>query len=425
MKISNANSFRVSKIVQKNRFVKDILNSIVHQSGTALLVGGAVRDVFLNLPIKDLDFEVYGLTLEELQQVLEQYGPVSLVGKSFGVLRLHGLDVDWSLPRKDSSGRHPVVAYDPNMSYEQAFARRDLTVNAMGIDMQTFELIDPFGGLQDLEHKILRAPDLGFFAQDPLRLLRVMQFVGRFEMVVDEQLSQLCATMDLSKVSQERIEKEFTKLFLQSKRPSLGLVWLAKINKIHEFLPGIVLDDQLCMILDTSAQQNYATDLEKLAVMWAVIVSFLDVKNDHEFKQLTKKDKQILVDFMKRLSRHDQIIMQVANLVAYAQIVDNSLTDIQLKWLAFWLAPELSIRLLLKFIAVRYNLSTSNFLINRAGKLQVADQPEVPLLTGKDFLDVAQGVQLGNLVKSAYQIQIDEEVTDRLKLKQRLLTFRY
>ena len=100
MKVSTIISSRLSKIVQKKQFVKDILQSIIASSGRALLVGGAVRDLFLDLPIKDLDFEIYGLTLEQLQLILEQYGTVSMIGKSFGVLRLHGLDVDWSLPRK-------------------------------------------------------------------------------------------------------------------------------------------------------------------------------------------------------------------------------------------------------------------------------------------------------------------------------------
>ena len=110
MKVSNAIQVCVSKIVKNQRFVKDIFTSIFQQGGKVILVGGAVRDLFLEKEIKDLDFEVYGLSLEQLQKTLQQHGVVSLVGKSFGVLRLHGLDIDWSLPRKDSSGRHPVVA---------------------------------------------------------------------------------------------------------------------------------------------------------------------------------------------------------------------------------------------------------------------------------------------------------------------------
>lgn len=418
MKIPYVISLRVSKIVQKKQFVKDILNSIANSSGRALLVGGAVRDLFFNVPIKDLDFEVYGLTIEQLQKLLEQYGIVSLIGKSFGVLRLHGLDVDWSLPRTDSSGRHPVVAYDPTMSYEQAFIRRDLTINAMGIDMQSFELIDPFNGLQDLQDKILRAPDLTFFAQDPLRLLRVMQFTARFEMTVDEQLSQLCSTMDMSHVSCERIEQEFTKLFLWSRKPSRGLQWLDSIGKLHDFLPGLTLTLALHTKLNFTAELSFTDDHEKLVVMWAILVSFLEIKNStDEFKQLDRTYKQISIDFMKNITRHEQLIVQVVNLVAYAQIIPASVTDRQIKWLAVWLAPELSIRYLAKFMVVRSDWDQATDLAERAEKLEVLDAPQAPLLTGKDLLDVAQGVELGKLVKFAYQQQIDQGITDRFVLK--------
>lgn len=418
MKISNTISLRVSKIIQKKRFVKDILNSITDRSGRALLVGGAVRDIFLNISVKDLDFEVYGLTLEQLQEILEQHGPVSLQGKSFGVLRVHGLDVDWSLPRKDSSGRHPVVAYDPEMNYEQAFIRRDLTINAMGIDMQTFELIDPFDGLQDLEDKILGAPDLDFFGQDPLRLLRVMQFAGRFDMTVDEKLSQLCSSMDISKVSHERIEQEFAKLFLQAPKPSIGLQWLVAIGKFHELLPGVVIDQTLWKKLDFAAKLSFKNDQEKLVMMWAIVASFLEIKNsDLNFRQVTGQDMLPIVDFMKSISRHDQLIQQVAGLVTYARIIPQALSDVQIKWLAVWLAPDLSIRLLSQFMLIRHGVEQATNLAEQAQKLCVLDAPEPALLTGKDFLDVASGVELGRLVKLAYQEQIDQGLVDRSVLK--------
>ncbi len=421
MKVSNAISFRVSKIIQNKRFVKDILNSIISSSGRALLVGGAVRDLFLSLPIRDLDFEVYGLTLEQLQKILEEYGQVSLVGKSFGVLRVHGLDVDWSLPRKDSSGRHPVVAYDPDMSYEQAFIRRDLTVNAMGIDMQTFELIDPFGGLQDLEQKILRAPDLDFFEQDPLRLLRVMQFAGRFAMQVDEKLSHLCSVMDISKVSHERIEQEFAKLFLQARKPAVGLQWLMNIGKFQELLPEVVADQLLWSKINFSAGLTFKDDQEKLMMMWAIVASCLSEKNDHNFEQLHHKDLLSKIHFMKSMTRHEQLITQVAKLTSYAQMISGTLTDVQVKWLAVWLAPDLSIRQLSQFLLIRYDVQRATDCAEQAAKLGVLDAPEVALLTGKDFLDVVQGVELGKLVKVAYKIQIDQGLTDRSVLKKLVL----
>lgn len=422
MKISNVISICVSKIIQKKGFVKDILKSIESKSGRVLLVGGAVRDLLLDLPIKDLDFEVYGLSLEQLQELLGGYGKVSLVGKSFGVLKLHGLNVDWSLPRKDSSGRHPVVVSDPWMSYQDAFARRDVTINAMGIDLQTFELIDPFGGLQDLKNKILKAPDLDFFAQDPLRLLRVMQFAGRFVMQVDDQLSQLCAHIDIAQVSSERIEQEFKKLFVQAIQPSLGLQWLAKIGKFEELLPGLENHELLCKKLDQAVEQSYQSDAEKLVMMWAIVVSFLQrPKNESLFEQVSRAEKQPYIDFIQQINHQQSMMHEVVNCVVYAQKITENLTDVQMKWLAFWLAPDLSIRFLLQFYAILYDQSVEHFLI-QAQQLGVVEQPELPVLTGKDLFDCAQGTELGMLIKKSYQLQINYGILDKEILKSLLIT---
>lgn len=422
MNVANSISICVSKIVKNQRFVKDILNSIISLNGKVLLVGGAVRDIFLDLPMKDLDFEVYGLTMNELQHVLEQHGQVSLIGKSFGVLRLHGLNIDWSLPRKDSSGRHPTVTYDPFMSYEQAFIRRDLTINAMGVDMQSLVLIDPYGGMSDLRNKILRSPDLDFFAQDPLRVLRVMQFVGRFEMKVDEKLSDLCCHIDISSVSSERIEQEFLKLFLQSQRPSTGLKWLISINKFCELLPNIKTDDLLWLKLDNAAQQNYTTEQEKIVIMWAIIISFLDVpEQNYNFERLNYKKKQVYLSYMKKITGHKQMSEQITNLVVYAQMMIVNITDIQMKWLAVWLAPEISIRFLSKFIKIIKSQQASENILEQSEKLRVSDHPEIPVLTGKDFLDIADGPQVGLLVKKAYELQINQGLTDNFELKKRVI----
>lgn len=420
MKVLNTIQVRVSKIVENQRFVKDILISIFKQGGKVLLVGGAVRDIFLEKDCKDLDFEVYGLSLLQLEETLQQYGIVSFVGKSFGVLRLHGVDIDWSLPRQDSSGRHPVVAYDPAMSYEQAFIRRDLTMNAMGIDMQTYELIDIFGGLQDMQHKKLRSPDLNFFTQDPLRLLRVMQFAGRFEMEVDTALSDICKNMDLRAISQERIEQEFSKLFLQSTHPSIGLQWLVQINRFHDFFPHIDLNVKLMSQIDAAAQADYELSLDELAVIWSVIISDLPIlnqNNDMIFEQKKVYRSKLIADYMKKFTRHEQLIDKIISLVLYGSILDLSVTDVQLKWLAYWLTPTCSLKLLLSYIKIKKDIIDIDQLQKRVEQLGIMDDSIKPLLQGKDFLDVAQGKEIGLLVKKAYQLQIDLNIQDRFILK--------
>ena len=112
-----------------------IIHSIKQAGGIAYLVGGSVRDLVLQQPLKDFDIEVHNLTQEQLEAALAKHGTVMLIGKKFGVFKIAGLDADWSLPRKDSIGRKPTVAIDPSMTIQEACRRRDLTMNAMAINL--------------------------------------------------------------------------------------------------------------------------------------------------------------------------------------------------------------------------------------------------------------------------------------------------
>ena len=116
--------------------IPEIAQSIQRAGGRALAVGGYVRDRLLGHESKDCDIEVFGLELEALQELLEGFGRVLAVGRAFGVLRLADLDVDFSLPRRDSKvgpgHRGFDVEVDPTLDFETASRRRDLTVNSMG-----------------------------------------------------------------------------------------------------------------------------------------------------------------------------------------------------------------------------------------------------------------------------------------------------
>ena len=157
----------------------------------ALIAGGAVRDALLGLEAKDFDVEVYGITFERLTELLGAYGRIDLVGQSFGVVKLTtsgGSIYDFSLPRRDSrigrSHRDFLVTFDPGITPEEAAGRRDFTINAMAFDPVVNQLLDFFGGREDLKNRILRATSSAF-REDPLRVLRGMQFACRFSLTVD------------------------------------------------------------------------------------------------------------------------------------------------------------------------------------------------------------------------------------------------
>ncbi|GJM09912.1 MAG: multifunctional CCA protein [Lysobacteraceae bacterium] len=148
------------------------------QAIKSLLVGGAVRDHLLGLPTKDRDFVVVGSTVEQMLSL-----GFLQVGKDFPVF-LHPESRDeYALARterKTAPGYHGFeVCADPGVTLEQDLERRDLTINAMAMDDRG-QLIDPFGGHQDLKHRVLRHVSPAF-AEDPLRILRVARFAARYD----------------------------------------------------------------------------------------------------------------------------------------------------------------------------------------------------------------------------------------------------
>ncbi len=223
--------------------ILEICAAVREAGGRALVVGGRVRDELLGDPEpKDVDVEVFGLALEALQELLARSGSVIEVGRAFGVLRLKGLDADFSLPRRDSKvgagHRGFDVTCDPGMDPADAALRRDLTINAISKDPLTGEILDPLGGRADLERGVLRAADASQFADDPLRGVRVAQFAARFEMEPDAELRELCARLDLSELPGERIAEELRKLLLRARRPSIGLRFLEQ-TRLLRYLPEL------------------------------------------------------------------------------------------------------------------------------------------------------------------------------------------
>ena len=219
-----------------------LAEAIRDAGGRALLVGGCVRDLLMGIAPKDWDVEVYGIEPDKLRALLDQFGPVNVVGEAFTVYKL-GADLDVSLPRRErKSGRGHrafVIEGDPSMTIEDAARRRDFTVNAILQDPLSGEIIDPFGGREDIDNKILRAVSVETFPEDSLRVLRAAQLAARFEFDIEPETIALCLAIDLSDLPAERVWGEVEKLLLRGSRPSLGLKWLRELGAIKQLFPEI------------------------------------------------------------------------------------------------------------------------------------------------------------------------------------------
>lgn len=132
-----------------------IAQKLHRENGRAILVGGAVRDMVMGHPIKDYDIEVYGLeSLDVLEGILSEFGSINQVGKSFGIVKLKADDVeyDFSFPRKEEKTGKGHKGFDVTLNgtlpFSEASKRRDFTINAMGYDILTGEIL----GSLDLVH---------------------------------------------------------------------------------------------------------------------------------------------------------------------------------------------------------------------------------------------------------------------------------
>lgn len=207
-------------------YEKQILVEIKALGGKLYRVGGCVRDSFLGVTPKDIDYLVTGLELQEIFEIVSKFGKANEVGKSFGIVTvtIDGESYDFALPRTEHSTgdghRDFNVKTDKSLSVEEDLSRRDGTFNAIAMDVETGEFIDPFDGIGDLQRKVIKAVRDPYerFEEDPLRILRFVQFASRFKFSIEEktfEAMKMKAETVLTCAS-ERIHAEFMKAFEKS-----------------------------------------------------------------------------------------------------------------------------------------------------------------------------------------------------------------
>ena len=204
-----------------------VLKELTKSGFEPILIGGCVRDKFMDIEPKDIDVEVHGCTVDQLDKILSKLGKVDAVGKSFGILKFKkdGVEFDFSVPRKENRigvGHKDFEVILEPMTKKEAALRRDFTFNALGFDPLTNTLFDFFGGLEDLKNGIIRHTS-DKFKEDPLRILRGMGFQSRFGFTVAPETFEVMREMslELCHLPKERLSEEFMKWSIKGKHPEL------------------------------------------------------------------------------------------------------------------------------------------------------------------------------------------------------------
>ncbi|WP_330848579.1 CCA tRNA nucleotidyltransferase [Aliarcobacter butzleri] len=373
-----------------------ILNDLQELGSRPILVGGCVRDSFLNKKVKDYDVEIFNFdSLEILEKSLKKFGNVNLVGKIFGVLtlKIDEYDFDFSLPRieKKTGNSHTdfEVSTNANLSFKEAAIRRDFTINAIGYDYFKNEILDPFGGMNDLKNKIIKHIDDKTFVEDSLRVYRSVQFASRFEFKIDENTKILCKKIvssgELKFLPKERVFEELKKLFLKSKKPSLGLSLLKEFNimNIEQNLEEI---DNLAFILK---DKNY-DDFRKLYLFYSCLCKSMNEDETFSYIKNLTDDKK----FIKNI-----LILNETNLTNDIKILKRLSLKLKLEDLIV-LNQAFKNQILLEVFEILKNLDILN-------------SPIKPLVLGKDLIKLGfvPSEKFKEILDFAFNLQIEDNLS--------------
>jgi len=415
------------------------------RGGRALVVGGAVRDAVLGKPSKDLDVEVYGLAPSVVETMIASEFAIDQIGESFGILKIQKYPVDVSLPRRESKAglghRGFDVLADPGMSITEAAARRDFTMNAMSYDPRTDELFDPYGGAADLHAGVLKHTSAAF-GEDPLRVLRAMQFAARFRLTMHTDTVAVCRAMEMEGLPRERLFDEWAKLLVHGAEPSRGLKVLEETGWLAHFWELDVLKDiqqdpvfhpegnvlvHTAHCLDAFARERIGDEWEDLVVGFAVLCHDMGKASTtargadgrwHAYGHASAGAEPTR-SFLARLTNMDGLVRAVTPLVTAHMEPDDlykqAVGDAAIRRLSTRVGRiDRLVRVVRADYAGRPPLvfarcPAGDWLLERAGALAVIDRAPSRLVMGRHLIGIGlkPGREFASILTSCYEAQLE------------------
>lgn len=416
-----------------------IFDKLIANNIQPIIIGGYIRDILLNkyfnypMNSKDIDIELYNInSLKDLEEILKEFGRINTVGKHFAVckLKVDELELDFSLPRienKTASGHKGFdIIISPDISYFEAFKRRDFTINAIGYDVINKKFIDLFNGIDDIINKNLKAVDNETFIQDPLRVLRAVVFCARFEFIMNKNLFDICKNMieqnALNELPKERIFQEITKLLLQANKPSIGLKILDKLNGLDYFveLNNIKINQSKSFLNSMNCLNYIAHDLKqrtnnKLILMLAILCDVI-AKYTQYCENIYKHS---INNFLITFTNNKMYIKNILPLIQYQFVIEQFLIlkhDKEKEKLLLHVAVKTSIEYLFYFCKIKYTIDKKikkirelYHLKKMAMKLDIFNSKQTPLINGKELLKFRKipSKEYKYILNIAYEAQIN------------------
>ena len=296
------------KIYQNSDF-KAIFELLKKHTKRAYFVGGFVRDFFLKRETSDIDIEVYDINPQKFDEIMSELGAQG-VGKSYFVYKFKNFDI--SLPRTERKVGVGHKAFEVAITNDEKIGarRRDFTINSLMMNIFSLEVLDFYGGVADLQNKILRVVDSKTFVEDSLRVYRGVQFAARFNLKIEQWSFKIMRSIDTSDLSTERICGELMKLF-SAKFAGLGLAILHDLG-LFEKIFGVKISKEQCEKIAKFIDNGRKFVKDEAFFLYAVLnLLGLDKKQILENLKLNSHFKRILTEpFYKKID--DEKLMQIS-----------------------------------------------------------------------------------------------------------------
>ena len=309
-KISQNNKFeaKTGTEIYKNSELDFFRSLFAPFSKRVYLVGGCVRDALLGREIYDYDIEIYDIKPAKFDELMAGI-KASGVGKSYFIYKYKNYDL--GLPRSESktgnSHKDFAVSYINDPSF--ASLRRDFTINAMMMNIFDGEILDFHGGKKDLASKTLRHIDSEKFKEDPLRVLRGVQFSARLGFSIADETLELMKTLDLAHLSRDRINTELIKFF-RAKELEKGAFYLFRLELFREIF-GVQIYGSDEFLAELKSARKFVDD-ERLFLYMLFGKFELDAKEILEKMRLPKSYFSILKEPYFKDMPSDSELLQIA-----------------------------------------------------------------------------------------------------------------
>jgi tRNA nucleotidyltransferase (CCA-adding enzyme) len=434
-------------------YITQLATAVEAAGGRTYFVGGVVRDQLLNRECKDFDLEVYGIEVDDLENLLAKFGKVHLIGKQFAVLLLvldKGGEVEVALPRRESKTgpghKGFTVKSDPSMQKEEAVLRRDFTVNALMQDVLTGEIFDFHDGVGDLERKVLRHVSPTFI-EDPLRVLRAARFVASFDFAIADETVELCKSIDISELPRERIEGEFRLMLEKCDHPGKGLLALEQTGALTHFpelsclreVPqdpewhpegDVLIHTALCLdaaVLRRAEMENVWAEM--LGVLCHDLGKATHTVFERERWRCPAHDVggvEPTKELLARINGQNDVVPLVCDLVrehlrpGQLYLERDKVSDAAIRRLSTRVNIPALCRVSFADFAGRLKpfelpWAPEVWLLERAASLGVKDEAPKNFLRGQDLIShgIEPGPGMGKILELAYDLQIEGDLADR------------